>query len=94
MNRWTTFAIVAASLALVTGTARAQTPSDNYPVQVEATVRAIDLQQQTVELEDGTWLTAVSDRQIADIQPGTRVKVLYVEGGGRKQIQSIQPVEN
>jgi Protein of unknown function (DUF1344) len=77
MNRWTTFAIVAASLALLTGTARAQTASDNYPVQVEATVRAVFPQQQSVELEDGTWLTAVSDRQIAQIQPGAKVKVLY-----------------
>ena len=47
-----------------------------------------------MELEDGTWLTATSDRQIAEIQPGATVKVLYVEDGDRKQIQSIEPVAN
>jgi hypothetical protein len=61
---------------------------------VEARVRAIYLEQQTIELEDGTWLTAASDQQIAEIQPGATMKVLYVEEGGRKQIQTIVPVAN
>ena len=42
-----------------------------------------------MELEDGTWLTATSDRQIAEIQPGATVKVLYVEDGGRKGVQVV-----
>lgn len=62
MTGWKKFLIVTASLVLLTGTARAQTPSDNYPVQVVAKVRAVDLRQQTVELEDGTWLSAASGR--------------------------------
>jgi len=91
MNSWRQLVIVVASVAVVTGSARAQAPSAGYPVEVEAKVRSVDVQQQTVELDDGTWLSAASAAQLVDLRPGAKVKVLYTDDGGRKQIQSIVP---
>ena len=93
MNFLRQLVIVVASVAVVTvtGSARAQAPSAGYPVEVEAKVQSVDVQQQTVELDDGTWLSAASPAQLADLRPGAKVKVLYTDDGGRKQIQSIVP---
>jgi len=51
------------------------------PAVVEATVRAIDLQQQAVELEDGTWLIDAGRRE--GTRPSRRLAVLIPQGHRR-----------
>ena len=92
MSRYLRSVAVAIGLVLATSTAWAQTPKPNDPKEVVARVVTIDRQQLTVELEDGTLLSATSQQQIEKIWPQGRVKALYVEDGSRKRIQSIKPV--
>ena len=89
MNRYVMGLAVAASLVLTTGSAWARGPSTPYPVEQYGHVRWIDKQQQVIQLEDGTLLTATSPQQIDTIQPGNAVKVLFVEEGGTKRLQRI-----
>ncbi len=85
---------VATTLALMTGTAWAASPSALSPAEVQAKVRDIDWQQQLIVLEDGTELSVITPEQLDQIQRGTAVKVLFMENGKKKEIQRIERIMN
>ena len=89
MNRYVTGLAVAACLSLTAGVAGARGPSTPYTVEQYGQIRWIDKQQQVIQLEDGTLLTATSPQQLDTIQAGNAVKVLFVEEGGTKRLQRI-----
>lgn len=92
MTRFVTRFAAAAGLALMASTAWAQAPSAPFPAVVEGTVRYVFEQQQEVQMDDGTMLSATSPQQLEQLQAGTSVKVLYVDDGDRKEIQSVELV--
>jgi hypothetical protein len=92
MTGFVTRFAAAAGLALMASTAWAQAPSGPFPVEVEGKVRYVFTQQQEIEMDDGTMLTATSPQQLAQLQPGTSVKILFVDDGRRKEIESIEVV--
>ena len=91
MTRFVTQLAAAAGLALMASTAWAQA-SLPVPGEVEGKVRYVFKQQQEVEMADGTMLSATSPKQLEQLQPGTSVKVLFVDDGRRKEIQSVEPL--
>jgi hypothetical protein len=91
MNRFVARLAVVAGLALMTSTAWAQSATP-YPDVAEGKVRWVDTLQQTVTMEDGTFLTATSPQQLANLKPGSSVSVLYVNNGDRNEIQTIEPL--
>ena len=79
-----------AGLALMVSTAWAQAPSAPVPGVAEGKVRYIFKQQQEVQMADGTVLSATSPQQLEQLQPGASVKILFVDDGDRKEIQSVE----
>ncbi len=92
MTRLVTRFAAAAGLALMASTAWAQAPSAPSPGEVKGTVRYVFKQQQEIQMSDGTMLSATSPQQLEQLQPGASVKILFVDDGDRKEIQSIEPV--
>jgi len=92
MTRFVTRFAAAAGLALMASTAWAQAPSAPAPIEVEGKVRYIFKQQQEIQMDDGTMLSTTSPQQLEQLQPGASVRILAVDDGDRKEIQSIEPV--
>ena len=89
MNRYVTGLAVATCLALMTGPVAARGPSVPYPVEIYGKVREVDMQQLVIVLDDGTNLAATSPLQLDRVEPGSAVRILFVEGGARKEIQRV-----
>ena len=92
MNRFVTQFAAAAGLALMASTAWAQGSATPYPGEIEGKVHYIFKQQQEIEMADGTMLSATSPQQLEGLNPGTSVRVLFVDNGDAKQIQSIEVI--
>jgi hypothetical protein len=92
MNRCVTRFAAIAGLVLMTGTAWAQTSSYPAPGEIAGKVRDVFPAQQAILLEDGTLLQATSAAQLDGVEPGSAVKVLYVDNGDKKEIQGIEPI--
>lgn len=92
MTRFVIRFAAAAGLALMASTAWGQTPSTPVPGEVEGKVRYVFKQQQEIEMADGTMLSATSPQQLEQLQPGTLVKVLFVDDGRHKEIESVELV--
>jgi hypothetical protein len=92
MTRFVTRFAAAAGLALMASTVWAQSPSLSIPTEVEGKVRYVFEQQQEIEMADGTILSATSPQQLAQVRPGTLVKIVFVDDGRRKEIESVEIV--
>jgi len=43
-------------------------------------------------MDDGTMLSATSPQQLEQLRPGASVKILFVDDGDRKEVQSVELV--
>ena len=85
-------ATMALGVATSFGHAAADGPSDAWGVREVGTVRFIDRALNLVQLEDGTELHTTDARMLKNIREGMRVRVDFVHGGDKNELNSITPV--
>jgi len=85
-------ATMALGVAMSFGHAVADGPDDGYGAREVGTVRFIDRDLNLIQLEDGTELRTTDARMLKDIEEGMRVRVDFVHGGDRNELNSIEPV--
>ena len=90
MKRAITSVVAAITIALLAPTAWADGPSSAASREVEGTVQSVNTLQHLIVLKDGTELLTSSPALLAQIAPGQRVSVQYVDEYGQKTIQRLE----
>jgi hypothetical protein len=77
-------------LAAMTAPAWAFGPDTVYSGAIEGVVRYVNSGQQLIVLADGTELSVASPAQLQQVQPGSAVRLAFVQDYGRKTVERIE----